>query len=215
MCQPTYQGTAPQRAQQGMTLIELMIVLSIAALLLMMSAPSFNESIRRNRLQTQLGDMASAVAFARSEAVVRGEPVSICASADGASCSGGDWKEGWVVFVDNGASTSASSGSVAGDGSLDGSELALRVHGPAPARVEMNALNFPLAASVTFLASGRMSLDTGGTFVVCDDRGVDEARALVINVSGQPRLVIRDLSGGAPGTIDDNLGVVLTSCTGT
>ncbi len=206
MCQPNYGKLAFRQAQRGVTLIELMIVVSIAALLLMISAPSFNESIRRNRIQSQLGDMASTVSYARSEAVVRGVPVSICASNNGANCAGGSWEDGWIVFADDG------NGATAGNGILDGLEQVLRIHGAAPARVVMSARNFPSATSITFISSGRMSVDTGGTFLVCDERGVNDAQALVVNVSGQPRLVIRDISGGHPGTIRDDRGNVITAC---
>ncbi|KEF29705.1 putative type-4 fimbrial pilin related signal peptide protein [Marinobacter nitratireducens] len=44
--------------------------------------------------------------------------------------------------------------------------------------------------------------NAAGTFVICDDRGAIEARAVVINVSGQTRLA-RD-TGGTAGVLNDH-----------
>ena len=44
--------------------------------------------------------------------------------------------------------------------------------------------------------------NTAGTFVICDERGAQRARAVVVNVSGQTRLA-RD-TGGTAGVLNDH-----------
>lgn len=84
---------------RGFTLIELMFTLILVAVLVSLAAPSFDSSIRDNRVLTETNSMIAAVANARSEALKRGRMVSICPSADGATC-GADWGQGWIVYVE-------------------------------------------------------------------------------------------------------------------
>ncbi len=89
---------------RGFTLMELMIVLTLAAIVLALGAPSFNDFRRNNRLTSTANDMLAAVQLARSEAIKRQTSVSLCASnnpraGDAATCSTGNFT-GWVVFED-------------------------------------------------------------------------------------------------------------------
>ncbi len=83
--------------QQGFTLIELMVTLTVAGILIGVAVPSFQSFIKRNQAESLQSQVASAVATARTEAASRNTFISICASDDGASC-GGDWNNGWIVF---------------------------------------------------------------------------------------------------------------------
>jgi len=86
----------------GFTLLELMITLVIAALFLTVGVPSYLNLIRNSRAATNANELVTALTLARSEAVRRAANVTICRSADGAAC-GGNWTDGWIVFVDGAA----------------------------------------------------------------------------------------------------------------
>ena len=77
--------------QQGFTLVELIITLSIAAILVTVAVPSFRNVIQNNRVATQANEFLTALSIARSEALKRGRNVTI--SADTA----GQWHNGWTV----------------------------------------------------------------------------------------------------------------------
>ncbi len=97
--------------QKGFTLIELMITVAILAIVLTIAAPSFNEQIQNNRSIALGEDLATALIYARVEAVKRGRAVSLCASnADNTGCSNdsADWSNGWLVLLDDAADTSTS-----------------------------------------------------------------------------------------------------------
>jgi type IV fimbrial biogenesis protein FimT len=91
---------------RGFSLIELMITLAVLAIVLAAAAPSFSEMLQRTRAATQANELLSAFSFARSEALKRARPVSVCSSADGLVC-GGQWSDGWLVFVDGSIAGSA------------------------------------------------------------------------------------------------------------
>ena len=91
---------------KGFTLIELMVTLAVAAIVLGIAVPSFNTQILNNRSIALGEDFATALNFVRSEAVKRGGRVSLCASNDGATCTGA-WVEGFIAFVDDAATDTA------------------------------------------------------------------------------------------------------------
>jgi type IV fimbrial biogenesis protein FimT len=81
------------RRIRGFTLVELMVTLSIAAVLLAVGVPPFSRLIANNRMATQTNELVGALNLARAEAVRRGQPVSIRASADAIN-----FGAGWQVF---------------------------------------------------------------------------------------------------------------------
>ena len=89
---------APRRLRQaGFTLVELMIVVALVAILLALAAPSFRETLARNRLEGVAGELSTDFQYARSEAVARNVQVGLFV---GSNC--------YTVFVFNGtAPTSA------------------------------------------------------------------------------------------------------------
>jgi type IV fimbrial biogenesis protein FimT len=153
--------------QQGFTLLELMVTLFIASILLGLAVPSFRDMSTRNRLVTYTNDFISSINLARSEAVRRGAPVSICHSDDGTSCSG-TWNDGWITFAD------ADGNGEAGD---PDDEPVLRVHEPLDVKYSL-AGDPAIADGVTFTPDG--SATAGGVFAVCHDGNVVGARAIVL-----------------------------------
>jgi len=86
------------------TLIELMIVMVIVAIFVTVGVPNFQNLISDNRLSTQANSLVSSLSLARSESLKLRTPVSVCRSADGATCAGaGVWETGWLVFLDTNA----------------------------------------------------------------------------------------------------------------
>ena len=91
----------------GFTLIELAIVLAIVGILCRVATPGLSRTAAARALAAQSSEFVSALRFARSEALKRGMPVSVCAAAPGGpplTCQGpraADWRSGWIVFADS------------------------------------------------------------------------------------------------------------------
>ncbi len=90
------------RRFRAFTLIELMIVLMVIAITLSLSAPLMQDLLQGNRLRSESIRFLRAINLARSEAVMRNSPVSICPSAMAVTgkvqCSG-TYVDGWIVFA--------------------------------------------------------------------------------------------------------------------
>ena len=79
-----------------MTLIELLIAMVVLAILLGIGIPQFRDAVLGARLRTMANDMFTSVQLARSEAIKRNAVMTLCASSDGATCTG-TWHDGWIV----------------------------------------------------------------------------------------------------------------------
>jgi type IV fimbrial biogenesis protein FimT len=206
--------------QGGFTLIELMFTIFVMAILLGIGVPSFREFRQASRMAASTNNLLADLNFARSEAIKRRQPVTLCRSSDGATCEAGlDPFSEWIVFLDSTEAaavvddpltvadeTAAAIG--AGNGVVDDDEPVIRT----------GAFDAQVAAGVdgsrtVFQPSGFPDRDVGETvtqFIVCDARGnvasageESAARAITISPVGRPTLTrahatIEDLGGCSP-----------------
>lgn len=137
--------------RNGFTLIELMVTISVAAILLALATPSFQSLLISNRISAQTNDLVSDLAFARSEAIKRGARVTACSANTPTTCGAGTgWTQGWIVFVDSGT---------AGDATGD---TILRTH---EAIRGNNALTSTVNHFISYFPSG--TIDAAKTFTLC------------------------------------------------
>lgn len=89
------------KRQRGVTLLELLIVIAIAAIFATMAVPSLSTFVRDNQLTSLRMQMVSDLNLARGESIKRNVRVLIC-SGTAAGCSNAtDWAAtGWVVCFD-------------------------------------------------------------------------------------------------------------------
>src|SRR3569833_2550698 len=85
--------------QQGMTMGELLTVVSIVAMLLSIGVPAFRYVTTSNRVSAEVNGLLSDMQFARSEAVKQGQMVTVCPSANQTQCdvNSTTWENGWLV----------------------------------------------------------------------------------------------------------------------
>jgi len=142
---------------QGVTLVELLVTLSIVAVLLAGAIPAFQGTFERLQLSTTTNDLLLAVNLARTEAASRRTRVAIVPQR------ANNWASGWHVFID-----------ANDNGQVDAGEVILRTFDAVPARMTVDAtfgaydahvLSFDHAALLrrpgsNGLVLGRMTLTT-------------------------------------------------------
>ncbi|PID61067.1 MAG: hypothetical protein CSB44_08340 [Gammaproteobacteria bacterium] len=122
------------RRQSGFSMIELFMVLAIAAILLGLGLPSLRGMLAGSGVTAATNELVFSLQHARSEAVKRAGFVRFCPSANALAetpaCSdGGDYADGWIVFAD-----------AAGNGSFDsGADTLLRQQGDLGGAITMTA----------------------------------------------------------------------------
>ena len=90
-------GTSP-RGARGLTLLELLVTLAIGVTVLTLGVSAFTTIIAENRMATAVNTLVSHLQLARSEAIKRGQDVTICVStnkADTDACEGD--ASGWAI----------------------------------------------------------------------------------------------------------------------
>ena len=176
--------TIKSNAVKGFTLIEMMMVLTIAALLMTVAVPSFRTFTQNSKLTKQVNLLAASVSMARGEAAKRGARVVMCQSdnptASSPACDGtaGNWSKGWVAFVDN----------VTVNSSFDAGELVVGVYSPEQGVDIMTDFGTTLA----FNADGTTTTTGIKKFAVCDDRGTSKGKQLEVAATGRPSSGLAD-----------------------
>ena len=168
----------------GFTLVELLVVVAISAILMAVSAPSFTEMLRRNRLSAASSAMQVSLSLARSEAVKRGSDAKVTVAAN---TTAGIWTNGWTVFVDG---TSNANGEVAPTADTAGTTGVMRVEVVAPPAGPVSTAQTNVTLKYfTYNGSGRLVTATGASanrsFWFFE--GNSERYCLVLSVSGRVR----------------------------
>lgn len=155
--------TLPEKICRGFTLVELMVTVAVLGIVLTIAVPNFRAFILGGRMTGYTNDLLSDLAYARSEAVKRAANVTVCASSDGTTCTGGDWQGGWVVR------------------DAAGNVLKLR-------ETLEGTTTLTGAATVTFNGNGRMVLPVAAaTLTLAPGHPGVDGRQIQIELSGRAR----------------------------
>ncbi len=187
--------------QSGFTLVELMVTVSITAVLLSVALPDFLKATRGIQLSQQAKEMESAIKFTRAKAMQLGQVVVMCranAALDKCLTSGSpEWQGGWLIH----------NNLPDADGALNNQYDA--------ATETLYAIKQPMSAGISVLApdgvGNRIIFNAAGdsagplanvqslTFSYADDSSVDNQRFLAINRAGRTRISTwADCQNGLP-----------------
>ncbi len=180
-----------KKVYKGFTLIELIVSMAIAGILISVGIPSFANMIQDGRQSATYNALVGELSYARSEAVKRSLTVSVCARSTDTECAvSSDWSDGWLLFVDNN-----------GNGAADAGEDILRVNDELEQDQSLKSYSFTNTHFIRYRPRG--NTDSVGHFVICDDRGNKEAKAINIVLTGAIRKavdsdgneIVEDMSG--------------------
>jgi type IV fimbrial biogenesis protein FimT len=85
----------------GFTLLEALVVIAILGILAAIAPPAFDYIVVSSRTSSFATNLAASMQLARSEAILRNNATSVCASSNGTTC-GGLWEQGWIVTSSTG-----------------------------------------------------------------------------------------------------------------
>jgi type IV fimbrial biogenesis protein FimT len=158
--------------QRGMSVLELMISIGLAALLLGLAVPSMGKLMANQRISAATNEMIAHLQYARLQAVMRNLNVVACPSADQQRCAGNRWDRGWMVFTD-----------ADDNGQPDGSSDILRVVGADDrARIDSGGRH-----RLRFQPSGG-AYGTNLTLRVCAVATPVDGRAVIVSNPGRVRM---------------------------
>lgn len=150
----------------GLTLIELIVTLAVVSVLLAYGVPQFQSTSANSRLTAAINTLSGDFAFARTEAIKRGNTVVVTAA------DASDWASGGWTVANN-----------------DSAGVSLRIS-PALTAGATIATNPANTGAVAFNANGRSTAQV--TFTLCDDRtGVNTGKRVTLNTTGQTFLDVK------------------------
>ena len=174
--------------EQGLSLVELMITLGVATILMSVAVPSFRTISMNSKQASTVNELVAGMHLARNTAITLNARVGMCASGNGQSCQVVGWNEGWIAFHDvNNDQVRSFDETILATGSEINS-------------ITIDSLQFPNAFSYRpngRVMNGTVALNTG-EFALCDKRGSDHAKVVLLGMSGRPQLSEYKADGSKP-----------------
>jgi type IV fimbrial biogenesis protein FimT len=145
-----------------------MAVVAILSLLAAVAIPGLGSIVERYRVRRASEDLGASLFLARTEAIRRGDNITLRKAASTACPAASDWSCGWLIFVD-----------ADNDGILDPGEQPLQIS-PAPkgVAVKMNIANPANLLKVN--RWGRFNDTTGAFSVNLNPAGKPDSTSILI-----------------------------------
>ena len=175
---PARQRAAQQRAarQRGMTMMELMTTLAVAAVLVGSAAPGMANLVGGGQANASIAQLHDAVQFARHLAVARRVTATLCPGS-GTACGRRDsWHEGALVFLDDN-----------GNGSRETGEEIVARFAPLAAGYRVVWRSFRNRTSLSMQPTGLTDWQNGSMLLCPPDGDARQARLLIISAHGRAR----------------------------
>ncbi len=160
------------KKQNGLTLIELIIALSIMSILSSYALPSFYQLKLKKQLESERNRLTASLQFARSLSIMKQSTVIVCPSLSGQSCDNqSNWHEGWIIFLDKDSNRQ-----------LDAEDTVLRREDAMFEQI--TAISSIHRSKIRYTTIG-FSPGTNLSINFCDQRGEEKAIALIVSNSGR------------------------------
>jgi len=191
------------RDQAGMTLVELLVTMTISAILLAIGVPSMRAFVINNEMATSANQLIAALNLARGEAVRLGTPFGVCLTLGTVKGTQKTWT---VAPLNATPACDLSKPDLVHAGLLTDDQLSVGATTPVAAVVGFD----PLGRLVTVGATNAARI------IVCLNNATSippqsTSRAVLVAASGRIRVAATDPANGNP--INDATAADITSCT--
>ena len=169
-----------QTQQDGLTLPELLISLTVISTLSLSGISQFRHTLQESRMAAEINQFITALHLARSEAVKHGRRIVLCPRKQGPVCgSSPDWINGWMVFASD-------------DREYDPDEKVLQAGNPLSAGISLRSSNH--RKRIVYQQDGS-SGGSNASFTFCDTRRLAKPRVICLSNTGRPRLSLTRCDG--------------------
>ena len=184
----------PRRYDRGMTLVELLGVLSILAILMGIGIPGMHRLVAGTRAESSMTELFGLLGSARQTAILTRREVTLCGTANGTACSRNWDGMPTLVFIDSNRNRRAD----------ENEEIFQVAQTTGSARIRWSA-----SGNRNYL---RYRPDGGvkefGSFTYCPEDGdARGARQIILSATGRPRSAV-DSDGD--GIVEDQNGIPLS-----
>jgi type IV fimbrial biogenesis protein FimT len=163
----------------GFSLLELLLVSLVAGVLATIGAPALRNLILDAAMVAQVNRLVHGIHLARQEAEKHGADVALCRSSEGRSCDHTQpWQSGFIVFVNRDRDDPPQ---------VDPGEPVLQTTPAWSGGVITANRN-----AFVFRPYGKRSVN--GTVMLCDSRGPEAAKSVIVSYTGRPRATRADIS---------------------
>lgn len=153
---------------RGLTLLEMLITLSIIAILMTVVAPNVQSILKSNRVTADINNFSAVAQQARFSAINEQQAILLCPSQNYSSCTT-NWADAKMVFAD-----------ANGNGSRDDNEPLIATTDPLSKTNTISGIN----NAITFEDNGGIS--TAATITICPNDGeANDASALILSLYGR------------------------------
>ena len=161
---------------KGLTLVELMITISVLAIVLSVAVPPLNTFLARSELTSASNKILGNIHYLRSEAIVRNSTTVLCPSSNGSLCNTTDWSLGWIAYEDKNQ-----------DGKLatDGTEEIFSVTNPLNNYFSMKTTS-GLMSSIQYKSDGTLKSNQG-SIIICHANSPKKSNTRIIEISSGGR----------------------------
>jgi type IV fimbrial biogenesis protein FimT len=164
----------------GFTALELMVAMTVIAILLSAGVPAFRDYTWNQRMKAAMDTLMSDLKLARGKAIGLNTRTVICPAANADDCSGqSSWQTGWIIFADLNKDRHRQSG-----------EPLIR---QADATDQL-AISSPDSRSYVRFYPNGSAAGSNVSILFCDSRGAAHAGAITVSNSGR----IRSRTDGVP-----------------
>ena len=160
------------KTTKGFTLIELIVSMTIMAILTGYGIPTFQQLKLNSIMDSERNRLTGSFQYARNVAITNQSYVIVCPSLSGKQCDNkSNWHEGWIVFSD-----------INKNRNVDKEDVILRFEDAM--RGKINATASVHRQKIRFNNVG-FSPGTNVSINFCDKRGKDDAKSIIINNAGR------------------------------
>lgn len=174
----------PLQNSEGFTLVEMLLVVTVVTVTATLASATFHSLVHKSYLRDSAASLLAAINLARSEAILRNVPVTLCPSAmhrSGEPVCEGQYADGWIVFANQDK-----------DRQIDeGVDQILQVYPALSDSISLTnkAGTSPVTSAIHYLPDG--SSRRPQTLMLCS-RPLPSLRSVsvVLNIVGRPRVQV-------------------------